>query len=74
MVICGSCAVESVCTKTGRAVRWRGEYCKRGDEYTCPVCGAKFIYVMASTEGYSDDLLIGTEKYLEMNQCPVRGL
>ena len=64
MVVCAKCNVEMACAKTGRALRWDRHWCRNGDEYACPVCGARVVADIAR-DGYDDARTIGGN-FLEM--------
>lgn len=53
MKICVSCKKEMRCTKTGRTAVWDRNHVYRGDEYTCPDCGAKFL--VCNAQPYHDE-------------------
>lgn len=61
MKICVNCRIEMVCTHTGRTAVWHGNHVYRGDEHTCPSCGAKFLNCSA-TPYYDPDALSKTRE------------
>lgn len=65
MVICAKCRVAMQPVHVGRVVRWRGHWCRSGDEHECPTCGARIVAGLAH-EGYDDRSQLGD--FIEMQQ------
>jgi predicted RNA-binding Zn-ribbon protein involved in translation (DUF1610 family) len=66
MIICQECAREMRCTKTGIVLRYSGHWCKRGDAFACPTCGARAIHLSNCNEGYHEDTPHLGDTYLDM--------
>jgi DNA-directed RNA polymerase subunit RPC12/RpoP len=64
-LVCMKCKVEFVCKKNGTVLRHNREWCRAGDEYLCPGCGARVLLVPPAAKEYSDKSDIG--RFFDVN-------
>lgn len=64
MVVCAQCRRRMDVVEIGVAVRWGGDWVRRGDRFRCATCGAEVVAGVA-IEGCYDRSELGS--YLEMH-------